>query len=449
MPLRRWELRLQITLMLFIKTLHRIDTNAEANADHNTRMTNNTDAITDHDTRITNNTDAIGVNTGRIDANSVAIANIPGLPTGLTEFNSHLTHTHEMGAIIRKLGEQTRAAELDFSDVPSGRVLSNVTLQGDIMELAAAPSSSRVIPEGIVWVQTDTNGEEFVLQGLPETFYILGIEFQHLPAIDTSAFNEYQTLIATERVGRASQIILRRSNRTGIIQILNGMDAGGQPHYATFTNAGANYIPDNGDQLVLGVQPHIADVPTASGQIVPVVYDGTTHTVLSLNDPAENMSLDFNFIFPQTFNGFSQSYIKAFKIITGLPHQLHSQLVAIVRAAPTTPIAFEARVQGMGREVLTYADSLDILGTLMVDGRNVLDHPLVLQTQYDETALRKAASVSIGGGSGLWIILGNQSADAAVPEAKFRDDSGGGAPNPVNGKILLQRGSVCRLANAD
>ena len=75
-------------------------------------------------------------------------------------------------------------------------------------------------------------------------------------------------------------------------------------------------------------------------------------------------------------------------------------------------------------------------------------HPILVQRDYDSTALQNAADESINDNTGLWVKV--NAGGVGIPEANFRDLTGGGAPPPnSNNVIVLPSGSQLRIFDGD
>ena len=69
----------------------------------------------------------------------------------------------------------------------------------------------------------------------------------------------------------------------------------------------------------------------------------------------------------------------------------------------------------------------------------------VVRRDYDSTILQTAASASLGGNTGLWVIANQQTGAQGIPVANVTAGTGVTLPTAVNGIVNLPPGTLCRI----
>ena len=292
-------------------------------------------------------------------------ANAFSLPMALFNFGAVLIEKHLAGAIIRKFGAQTRAAEISFPDAGVNLVLRNATLAGDVtVNHNATTAEQRAAVTQLTWMRVG-NDEEYALFGLPADFVLGFIPDPDIPAPDPTKDQDVDRTPLMGIVGLASDFISIGGNGNIMVDNLGAGDASG---FIRLTSGEGTYVHRDKTQYVMQVSLHHDANPALGGSITPIAYhDDGTHTVLTqLNDADFHKPLNMNGLFPHTHGGFTESYSERFKILTGLPFQRHSDLANMVSLAPETPVAWGARVVGPGRAIQALNEGFEFLSDVIV-----------------------------------------------------------------------------------
>ena len=215
-------------------------------------------------------------------------------------------------------------------------------------------------------------------------------------------------------------------------------------------------------------------------RVVPVIIraDGTTSVQgndVNFNSDNAATNFDPDKIAIVTGNHISDVWVAK---LDGLGAR-HSEIAA----ADPREAGLGFRVAGAGRDILTLSGDIEWTGNSFIVKEGALkirkadgtievftaggeiptatinaaiatylaDNPIsptqatVVQRNYDQTVLQTAASASLGGNTGLWVIANQQTGTQGIPTANVSAGTGITLPAAVNGIVNLPPGTMCRI----
>ena len=113
--------------------------------------------------------------------------------------------------------------------------------------------------------------------------------------------------------------------------------------------------------------------------------------------------------------------------------------------------AFKIRKADGTTEVFTQGGEIPTATINAAIAAYLADNPIsptqatVVRRDYDSTILQTAASASLGGNTGLWVVANQQSGTQGIPQANVSGATGVTLPAAVNGIVNLPTASLCRI----